>query len=454
MLSPAWSTDWISEEGRRKLAAGGIAPPGQGAGPHRRPGAAEPGPDPPDGVLPALRLGRHRGALGVRRHRLQGAAPLPQLPRAVRARQGDLTDDDRRPERPPPPAVPPPDRREGREAHRRRRRGHLRHPRRAGRGLPLQAGPGAHPAPGRRRPRRAPVVLDLRADGRPAAGRRPRGARRLLLLLPGPPGAAGRHDRGAAAVGHVHRRPLGARRPRLRRRRVRASRRRCRWPAPCCGTGRATVTVFYGNRRTNTVMFADELADLKDRYGTRLQLVHVLSREPRDAELTSGRLDEARLRALVENLVDAPNVDHWWLCGPHGMVDDARALLAELGVPTEKVHQELFYVDDVPPEPVRGDEETVTGPSSQVTVDPRRPLHHPGAPPRRVRPRLGPEGARRPAVRLQGRGLRHLPGAGHRRRGGHAAQLRAGGQGGRRRLRADLPDAADHRTRSPSTSTP
>jgi ring-1,2-phenylacetyl-CoA epoxidase subunit PaaE len=132
--------------------------------------------------------------------------------------------------------------------------------------------------------------------------------------------------------------------------------------------GTSTVTVFYGNRRTNTVMFADELADLKDRYGTRLQLVHVLSRESRDAELTSGRLDGQRLRALVQNLVDAPNVDHWWLCGPHGMVDDARALLAELGVPGEKVHQELFYVDEVPPEPVRGDEQTVTGPSSQVTV--------------------------------------------------------------------------------------
>jgi ring-1,2-phenylacetyl-CoA epoxidase subunit PaaD len=28
VLSPPWSTDWISEEGRRKLAAGGIAPPG------------------------------------------------------------------------------------------------------------------------------------------------------------------------------------------------------------------------------------------------------------------------------------------------------------------------------------------------------------------------------------------------------------------------------------------
>jgi ring-1,2-phenylacetyl-CoA epoxidase subunit PaaE len=132
--------------------------------------------------------------------------------------------------------------------------------------------------------------------------------------------------------------------------------------------GTSTVTVLYGNRRTSTVMFADELADLKDRYGPRLQLVHVLSREPRDTEITSGRLDAGRLRALVTRLVDVQHVDHWWLCGPHGMVTDARALLADLAVPAQKVHQELFYVDDVPPQPVRGDDEVITGPSSRVTV--------------------------------------------------------------------------------------
>ena len=27
MLAPAWTTDWLTEEGRRKLAAFGIAPP-------------------------------------------------------------------------------------------------------------------------------------------------------------------------------------------------------------------------------------------------------------------------------------------------------------------------------------------------------------------------------------------------------------------------------------------
>jgi ring-1,2-phenylacetyl-CoA epoxidase subunit PaaE len=132
--------------------------------------------------------------------------------------------------------------------------------------------------------------------------------------------------------------------------------------------GASTVTMFYGNRRTDTVMFADDLADLKDRHGPRLTLVHVLSREPRDTEITSGRLDGPRLRALVEGLVDVEHVVHWWLCGPHGLVTEARALLAELEVPRERVHQELFYVDDVPPEPVRGDAATVTGPSSEVTV--------------------------------------------------------------------------------------
>jgi ring-1,2-phenylacetyl-CoA epoxidase subunit PaaD len=29
VLAPAWSTDWITEEGRRKLAEAGIAPPGR-----------------------------------------------------------------------------------------------------------------------------------------------------------------------------------------------------------------------------------------------------------------------------------------------------------------------------------------------------------------------------------------------------------------------------------------
>jgi ring-1,2-phenylacetyl-CoA epoxidase subunit PaaE len=128
------------------------------------------------------------------------------------------------------------------------------------------------------------------------------------------------------------------------------------------------VTLLYGNRRTDTVMFAEELADLKDRYPQRFQLVHILSREPRDVELFSGRLDADRIAALLNGIVPTSDVDHWWLCGPYGMLQDADAALAEHGVSRNKIHRELFYVDEPPPEPKRPDESTVEGQVAQVTI--------------------------------------------------------------------------------------
>ena len=130
----------------------------------------------------------------------------------------------------------------------------------------------------------------------------------------------------------------------------------------------AGVTLLYGNRRSDTVMFADEIADLKDRYPGRFQLVHVLSREPRDVELFSGRLDADRLRRLLGAIVPTSDVDHWWLCGPCGMLQDADAALAAHDVPRQRIHRELFYVDEPPPEPKRVDESTVEGPVAEVTV--------------------------------------------------------------------------------------
>lgn len=128
------------------------------------------------------------------------------------------------------------------------------------------------------------------------------------------------------------------------------------------------VTLFYGNRNSGTVMFADELADLKDLYPARFQIAHVLSREPREAEVLSGRLDADRLSALIGSLIDVTTADHWWLCGPHGMVSDAKQVLGSLGVPDDRVHQELFHADDEPVREVRHEEAAADGPASQVTI--------------------------------------------------------------------------------------
>ncbi|MFD1146871.1 1,2-phenylacetyl-CoA epoxidase subunit PaaE [Saccharothrix hoggarensis] len=133
----------------------------------------------------------------------------------------------------------------------------------------------------------------------------------------------------------------------------------------------ARVTLLYGNRRADTVMFAEELADLKDRYPARFQLVHVLSREPRDVELFTGRLDADKLRALFASVVPWADVDQWWLCGPYGMVRDAKAVLEGLGVPATSVHHELFYVDEPPPPPRRAAESSTASATATVILDGR-----------------------------------------------------------------------------------
>ncbi|GAA0239850.1 phenylacetate-CoA oxygenase/reductase subunit PaaK [Actinomadura nitritigenes] len=128
----------------------------------------------------------------------------------------------------------------------------------------------------------------------------------------------------------------------------------------------AQVSLLYGNRTSRTVMFTEELGDLKNRYGPRFQLVHVLSREPRDAELFSGRLDGDRLARLLTGLVPAEVFDHVWICGPLQMVEDARKVLADLAVPAP-VHVELFYVDAPPPQPRRADD-ALAGATTELTV--------------------------------------------------------------------------------------
>lgn len=137
----------------------------------------------------------------------------------------------------------------------------------------------------------------------------------------------------------------------------------------------STFTLVYGNRNARSVMFAEELADLKDRHPTRLQLVHVLSREPGDAPLLSGRIDADRMGRLLDTLV--PMADEWFLCGPFGMLAEVRGVLQERGAGV--VHQELFFADVPPPPAVSrpttadvGAEATVLldGRASTVTVAP------------------------------------------------------------------------------------
>ncbi|KAF4408280.1 MULTISPECIES: 2Fe-2S iron-sulfur cluster-binding protein [Streptomyces] len=110
----------------------------------------------------------------------------------------------------------------------------------------------------------------------------------------------------------------------------------------------ARFCLVRSDRTAASAMFLEELADLKDRWPGRLQLVHALSREDQQSGLPSGRLDEPRLRSLLPSLLPVESVDGWFLCGPHGLVDGAARALRGLGVRRDRIHQEIFHVDGSP----------------------------------------------------------------------------------------------------------
>ncbi|MEU5424129.1 2Fe-2S iron-sulfur cluster-binding protein [Streptomyces olivoreticuli] len=107
----------------------------------------------------------------------------------------------------------------------------------------------------------------------------------------------------------------------------------------------ARFCLIRSDRTTASAMFLEEVADLKDRWPDRFQLVHILSREEQQAGLPSGRLDEERLTRLLPALLPVEAMDGWFLCGPHGLVREAERALRALGVGRDRVHQEIFHVD-------------------------------------------------------------------------------------------------------------
>jgi len=126
---------------------------------------------------------------------------------------------------------------------------------------------------------------------------------------------------------------------------------------------KSRVSIVFGNRTTADVMFLEDLADLKDRYGARLNLLHVLSREDRGIPLLSGRIDAERLPGLLA-AIDAGAEDAYYLCGPTGMVEAARDLLADLGA--SRVRFELF--DSGPRRAPSPEERAAEVPTAALTV--------------------------------------------------------------------------------------
>jgi ring-1,2-phenylacetyl-CoA epoxidase subunit PaaE len=110
---------------------------------------------------------------------------------------------------------------------------------------------------------------------------------------------------------------------------------------------KSRVVLVYGNRNTQSIIFRGALEDVKDRFIGRFTVHHVLSREKQEIGLLDGRIDGAKLDALLKTLPQG-GIDHAFLCGPGGLIADGKAALTRFGVPAERIHVEYFSADGSP----------------------------------------------------------------------------------------------------------
>jgi ring-1,2-phenylacetyl-CoA epoxidase subunit PaaE len=134
-------------------------------------------------------------------------------------------------------------------------------------------------------------------------------------------------------------------------------------------------TLFYGNRDSSSVIFLESLAALKDKHLGRFEIYHFLDQEEQDIDLFNGMLDRTRCEEAIAHLVlDAAEVDGWFICGPGPMMDSAEDALLDRGISKERIHIERFTADR-PPESVSREmaqlQTQAEGVSVSVTLDGR-----------------------------------------------------------------------------------
>lgn len=105
---------------------------------------------------------------------------------------------------------------------------------------------------------------------------------------------------------------------------------------------RARFTLVYANRQISSIMFREELEDLKNEHLGRLSVLHVLEQEAQEIDLFSGRVDAGKMRALFAHWVDPHSVDMAFICGPEPMMLTIAEALRDAGLSDAQIKFELF----------------------------------------------------------------------------------------------------------------
>ncbi len=106
---------------------------------------------------------------------------------------------------------------------------------------------------------------------------------------------------------------------------------------------KSTFKLFYLNRTVKSIIFKEEIEQLRNQYFGRLEVFYFLTKEFRDIELFNGRFTKEKLVTIFDKLVDVSDLDECFLCGPEEMIFLAKEELIKAGMPSENIHFELFF---------------------------------------------------------------------------------------------------------------
>jgi ring-1,2-phenylacetyl-CoA epoxidase subunit PaaE len=102
------------------------------------------------------------------------------------------------------------------------------------------------------------------------------------------------------------------------------------------------VTLIYGNRKINSIIFKEQIDYLKNVYLMRFNVIHVLSEEYLGNDMQYGLMDKAKTDQLNEFFLKQEKIDEAFICGPQPMILAIQEKLLAYGMPEKTVHVELF----------------------------------------------------------------------------------------------------------------
>ncbi|WP_170762938.1 2Fe-2S iron-sulfur cluster-binding protein [Ruegeria lacuscaerulensis] len=105
----------------------------------------------------------------------------------------------------------------------------------------------------------------------------------------------------------------------------------------------STFTLVYANKGVNTIMFREELEDLKNTFMSRFNVIHVLESDAQEIDLFTGLVTEEKCADLFRTgWIDIENIDAAFICGPEPMMLGIASALRAHGLEDSQIKFELF----------------------------------------------------------------------------------------------------------------